>query len=161
MDLYLLDEMIRDSVLVILPLGGSLSKNVSMLSISSSVVGVTASGCSWGENKKREKHQQGLWVRSWQTCLCIFLFRTALFHTLDVSTILGDFSCYPLWFILIVCGRLWLHSWALTTQMHFFLYVNVKWPWDYSYREYTIIYKVRRVYLYSTLQQQGNLKCFT
>lgn len=42
----LLDEMMRDSVLVILPLGGSLSKNVSMLSISSSVVGVTASGCS-------------------------------------------------------------------------------------------------------------------
>lgn len=38
--------MIRDSVLVILPLGGSLSKNVSMLSISSSVVGVTDSGCS-------------------------------------------------------------------------------------------------------------------
>lgn len=43
---YLLDEMMRDSVLVILPLGGSLSRNVSMLSISSSVVGVTASGCS-------------------------------------------------------------------------------------------------------------------
>lgn len=38
--------MIRDSVLVILPLGGNLSKNVSMLSISSSVVGVTDSGCS-------------------------------------------------------------------------------------------------------------------
>lgn len=46
---YLLDEMMRDSVLVILPLGGSLSRNVSMLSISSSVVGVTASGCSCGE----------------------------------------------------------------------------------------------------------------
>lgn len=44
--LYRLDAMIRDSVLVILPLGGSLSKNVSMLSISSSVVGVTASGGS-------------------------------------------------------------------------------------------------------------------
>lgn len=43
---HLLDEMMRDSVLVILPLGGNLSRNVSMLSISSSVVGVTASGCS-------------------------------------------------------------------------------------------------------------------
>lgn len=43
---YLLDEMMRDSVFVILPLGGNLSRNVSMLSISNSVVGVTASGCS-------------------------------------------------------------------------------------------------------------------
>lgn len=49
---YLLDEMMRDSVLVILPLGGNLSRNVSMLSISSSVVGVTASGCSCKGDRK-------------------------------------------------------------------------------------------------------------
>ena len=36
-----------DSVFVILPIGGSLSRNMSMLSISSSVVGVTTPGCSW------------------------------------------------------------------------------------------------------------------
>lgn len=46
--------MIRDSVLVILPLGGSLSKNVSMLSISSSVVGVTDSGCSCWTKREEE-----------------------------------------------------------------------------------------------------------
>lgn len=46
--------MIRDSVLVILPLGGSLSKNVSMLSISSSVVGVTDSGCSCWTTREEE-----------------------------------------------------------------------------------------------------------
>lgn len=44
---YLLDEIMRDSVLVILPIGASLSRNMSMLSISSSVVGVTTPGCSW------------------------------------------------------------------------------------------------------------------
>lgn len=47
--------MISDSVLVILPLGGSLSRNVSMLSISSSVVGVTASGSSWRKTGKIRK----------------------------------------------------------------------------------------------------------
>lgn len=53
--LYRLDAMIRDSVLVILPLGGSLSKNVSMLSISSSVVGVTASGGSCRTTREEEE----------------------------------------------------------------------------------------------------------
>ena len=45
--IYLLVEMMSDSVFVILPIGGSLSINMSMLSISSSVVGVTTPGCSW------------------------------------------------------------------------------------------------------------------
>lgn len=70
--------MIRDSVLVILPLGGSLSKNVSMLSISSSVVGVTASGCSWGKTKREKNSNRVYELGSWQTC--IFLFKTTLLH---------------------------------------------------------------------------------
>lgn len=65
--LYRLDAMIRDSVLVILPLGGSLSKNVSMLSISSSVVGVTASGGSCRTTREAEEEESHI-LESPLTC---------------------------------------------------------------------------------------------
>lgn len=79
MYIYLLDEMIRDSVLVILPLGGSLSKNVSMLSISSSVVGVTASGCSWGETKA-EKNWNSVYELRAGRCVSAFLLVNSFSH---------------------------------------------------------------------------------
>lgn len=59
---HLLEGMMRDSVFFILPVGGSFSRKVSMLSISSSVVGVTASGCSscWDGANTGMRHK-GRW----------------------------------------------------------------------------------------------------